>query len=261
LALARGLDAIALTDHDTVSGVAEARATAVGTKLEVVAGVEINAEGDGTSLHVLGFYVDPQNSSLLYKLRTMRDARLQRAHKMLARLREMGMPLTWKDVQALAGGESVGRPHVARALLDQGYVATVQEAFDRFIGPGCPAHVSRLRLSPAETIQAIIQAGGVPVLAHPAHSGPGVVERIPEFAGCGLRGLEVYYPHHSPNEVEMLLRLCRKHALIATGGTDFHGPDSEEGAPLGSVHVPKECAERLRGLATNVAGRASAPRG
>lgn len=249
LALARGLRVIALTDHDTVSGVTEAQAAAARAEIEVIAGVEINAEGGGTSLHMLGFYIDPRNPSLTEKLRTMRDARLKRARKMLERLREMGMPLDWEKVQALAGGESVGRPHVARALLDQGYVETMQEAFERFIGPGGPAHVPRLRLSPAETIRAIVGAGGVPVLAHPAHSGPAAVARIPEFVGYGLRGLEVHYPHHSPDEVEMLLGLCREHGLIATGGSDFHGPDSEEGAPLGSVYVPPVCAERLRAAA------------
>jgi predicted metal-dependent phosphoesterase TrpH len=261
LALARGLRVIALTDHDTVSGVVEAQAVAAGTGLEVVAGVEINAAGGGTSLHMLGFYIDPQNSPLTEKLRAMRYARLGRARKMLERLRELGMPLEWEDVQALAGGESVGRPHVARALLDQGYVTTVKEAFERFIGLGGPAHIPRLRLSPTEAIQAIVEAGGVPVLAHSAHSGPAVIARIPEFVGDGLRGVEVYYPYHSPDEVEMLLELCREYDLIATGGTDFHGPDSEEGAPLGSIHVPIECADRLREAAINAAGRASAPRG
>ena len=254
MALARGLHVIALTDHDTVGGVAEAQAAASGTEIEVIAGVEINAEGDGTSLHMLGFYVDPQSPSLAEKLRMMRDARLGRAREMIERLSEMGLPLAWEEVRALAGGESVGRPHVARALLNKGYVATVQEAFDRFIGPGCHAHVPRLRLSPAEAIQVIVVAGGVPVLAHPAHSGFAVVERIPELVDYGLRGLEVYYPHHPPDEIEALLRLCWEQGLIATGGTDFHGPDSEEGAPLGSVHVPMACAERLRAAITNAVG-------
>jgi predicted metal-dependent phosphoesterase TrpH len=261
LAQARDLRVIALTDHDTVSGVAEAQAAAAGTELEIIAGVEINAKGDGTSFHMLGFYVDPQNPSLTEKLRAMCDARLGRARKMIERLGEMGMPLKWEEVQALAEGESVGRPHVARALINKGHVATVQEAFERYIGPGCPAHVSRLRLTPAETIQAIVEAGGVPVLAHPAHSGPAAVKRIPKFVTHGLRGLEVYYPHHSPDEVEMLLSLCQEYDLIATGGTDFHGPDSDEGAPLGSIHVPMACADRLREAATNAAGRASAPQG
>jgi predicted metal-dependent phosphoesterase TrpH len=254
LALERGMAVIALTDHDTLAGVSEAQAAAAGTGLEVIAGVEINAEADGTpgdeaALHILGFYVDPHHPPLNEKLRAVRNARLERARRMIERLRELGVELAWEEVEALAGGESVGRPHVARALLNAGHVKTVQEAFDRFIGPGRPAHVPRLRLTPAETVQAIVAASGVPVLAHPAHSGSAVIERIPELVGCGLRGLEVYYPYHSPEEVDMLLGLCREHGLIATGGTDFHGPDSEEGAPLGSVYVPLACAEQLREMA------------
>jgi predicted metal-dependent phosphoesterase TrpH len=229
-----------------MGGVVEAQAAAAGTGLEIIAGVEINAEGDGASLHVLGFYVDPQHPALSEKLWAMQDARLGRARRMLERLSELGVDLAWEEVQALTGGESVGRPHVARALLNRGHVGTIQEAFERFIGPGGPAYIPRLRLTPAETIEAIVEAGGVPVLAHPAHSGPVVVARIPEFVNYGLRGLEVYYPLHSPEEVEMLLGLCREHGLIATGGTDFHGPDSDEGAPLGSIYVPLECARRLR---------------
>jgi predicted metal-dependent phosphoesterase TrpH len=133
LALERGLQAIALTDHDTTGGVAEAQAAAAETGLEVVAGVEINAagdeaSGDGMALHILGFYVDPQNSRLDEKLRMMQDARLGRARRMIERLGEMGMPLDWEEVQALAEGESVGRPHVARALVNGGHVETVQEA-------------------------------------------------------------------------------------------------------------------------------------
>jgi predicted metal-dependent phosphoesterase TrpH len=265
LALERGMAVIALTDHDTLGGVAEAQAAATGTGLEVIAGVEINAEaggmpGGGAALHVLGFYVNPRDPPLNEKLRVVQDARLERARRMIERLRKLGMPLAWEEVQALAGGESVGRPHVARALLNRGYVTTIREAFDRFIGPGRPAHVPRLRLAPAEAIQAIVEAGGVPVLAHPAHSGPATVACIPRLVDCGLRGLEVYYPLHSPEDVEALLDLCRQHDLLATGGTDFHGPDSEEGAPLGSIYVPLACAGRLRAAATNAVDRASTPR-
>ncbi|MFQ6102411.1 MAG: PHP domain-containing protein [Anaerolineae bacterium] len=246
LSLERGLAVIALTDHDTLGGVAEAQQAAVGTGLEVIAGVEVNSEGAWGDLHFLGYYVDPENRPLREKLQAMRDARVGRARKMVQRLSEMGMPLEWEEVRALASGESVGRPHVARALLNRGYVKTMQEAFDRFIANGGPAYVPRLRLIPPEVIQAIIEAGGVPVLAHPSHSGPAAVERIPEFVGYGLRGVEVYYPGHSPEEIEMLLELCREYGLLATGGTDFHGPGSSEGAPLGSVYVPLECVERLR---------------
>jgi predicted metal-dependent phosphoesterase TrpH len=253
LALERGLDAIAITDHDTVEGITEAMAAAVGRGLEVIPGVEISAEsGTSTSLHILGFYIDPQDSLLTSKLKVMRDARLGRASRMVDLLYELGIEVTWDKVAALAVGESVGRPHVARALLDRGYVTTIQEAFDRFIGPGCPAYVSRQRMSSEETIQAIVTAGGVPVLAHPAHSGSAIVDRIPEFVTYGLCGLEVYYPHHSRADVDMLLALCQEYELIATGGTDFHAPDNAEGAQLGSIYVPSVCVEQLRNKVSGV---------
>jgi predicted metal-dependent phosphoesterase TrpH len=190
--------------------------------------------------------VDPESGPLRKRLRTIQDVRVERARKMVERLGEMGMALEWGAVRALAGGRSVGRPHVAQALFDRGYVETLQEAFDRLIGRECPAYVPRLRLTPLEAIQMIAAAGGVPVIAHPVHSGPAVVARIPEFRGYGLRGVEVYYPHHSPETIEMLLELCREYGLLVTGGSDFHGSGVEGGTLLGGVYVPRECAERLR---------------
>lgn len=247
LALAHELDAIALTDHDTLSGVAEAQQAAVGTELEVIAGVEINSEGEWGDLHFLGYYIDLENAQLQERLQALRDARVERARKMLGRLRDMGMTLGWEAIRALAGGDSIGRLHVARALLDRGYVRTIQEAFDRFIGRDGPAYVPRLRLTPPEVIGTITEAGGIPVIAHPVHSGPAAVERIPEFANYGLRGVEVYYPHHSSEDIEMLLRLCRDYRLLFTGGSDFHhGQRVREGVALGSVFVPWECVEHLR---------------
>lgn len=262
VAIEQGLGIIALTDHDTLGGVAEAQAAAKETGLEVIAGVEINAAGSGVALHILGFYVDPQDPLLNEKLQAMRNSRLDRARRMIERLGEMGMAVDFDRVQGLAGGETVGRPHVARALVERGYVSSVREAFERFIGPTGPAHIPRLRLMPKETIEMILHAGGVPVLAHPAHSGPTVIARITEFVEYGLCGLEVYYPHHPPEDVAMLEEMCRELRLVATGGSDFHGPNSSEGAALGSVHVPLECAERLReAAATRGAGPAIAPRG
>jgi predicted metal-dependent phosphoesterase TrpH len=258
LALERGLAVIALTDHDTLGGVAEAQRAALGTGLEVIAGVEVNSEGEWGDLHFLGYYVDPENGRLQDRLRAIRDGRVERAHKMLGRLRELGMALEWAEVRALAGGDSVGRPHVAQALLNRSYVRTLQEAFDRFIGNDGPAYVTRPRLTPPEVIQAITEAGGVPVIAHPVHSGAAAVARIPEFVSYGLRGVEVYYPDHSPEVIEMLLGLCRKYGLLATGGSDFHGVGIKEGGQLGSVHVPLECVERLREAAafrTRIAGQ------
>jgi hypothetical protein len=237
---------IALTDHDTLGGVAEAQQAALGTGLEVIAGVEVNSEGEWGDLHFLGYYVDPENGPLRKRLRAIQDVRVERARKMVERLGEMGMALEWETVRALAGGRSVGRPHVAQALFNRGYVETLQEAFERFIGRDGPAYVPRLRLTPSEAIQMIAAAGGVPVIAHPAHSGPAAVARIPEFVGYGLRGVEVYYPHHSPEEIEMLLELCREYGLLVTGGSDFHGSGVKGGTLLGEVYVPLECAERLQ---------------
>lgn len=249
LALEAGLTVMALTDHDTLSGVGEASRAAAGTGLEVIPGVEINSEGDWGDLHLLGYFVDVENGPLQERLQVVRDARLGRAYAMVKRLAEMGMLLEWERVLELASGESVGRPHVARALLERGYVQTQQEAFDRYISNDGPAYVSRLRLTPPEVIHLVLEAGGVPVLAHPAHSGPAIVAHIPELVTYGLRGLEVYYPHHMPRDILTLLRLCRRHNLFATGGSDFHGVHHGEGALLGSVDVPPECVEQLRAAA------------
>jgi len=246
LALERGLAVIALTDHDTLGGVAEAQRAALGTGLEVIAGVEVNSEGEWGDLHFLGYYVDPENGPLRERLQAIRGVRVERARKMVERLGEMGMALGWEEVRALASGHSVGRPHVAQALFNRGYVETLQEAFDCLIGRDGPAYVPRLRLTPPEAIQMIAGAGGVPVIAHPAHSGPPAVTRIPEFVRYGLRGVEVYYPHHSLKEIEVLLELCREHGLLVTGGSDFHGSGVEGGTSLGEVCVPLECAERLQ---------------
>ncbi len=246
LAVERGLVAIALTDHDSLSGIAEAQQAAAGTPLEVIAGVEISCEGEWGDLHLLGFYVDQANGRLSSQLEEMRAGRLKRARRMVARLQDLGLELEWEEVQALAGGESVGRPHVARALLNRGHVSSVEEAFAIYLGRSGPAYVARTRVTPCEAVATITEAGGVPVLAHPACSGERAIARVAGLADCGLRGLEVHYPHHAPSDVKRLLGLCERHGLLATGGSDFHSPNGGEGAALGSVDVPLECLERLR---------------
>ena len=245
LAIQRGLGTIALTDHDTLGGVAKAQRAAAGSGLEVISGTEVSSEGEWGDLHILGYYVSLTSDPLNKMMQEMQNSRLGRARKMVQRLGELGMPLEWEHVQALAGGESVGRPHVARALLERGYVVTLQDAFDHFLANGGPAYVPRLKLTPEKVIRTIIAAGGVPVLAHPGYYWD-ILERLPEFVGYGLCGLETYYPNHSPAEIKSLERLCQKYNLIPTGGSDFHGPGFEEGAPLGSVDVPAKCVAQLR---------------
>lgn len=243
LALSQGLTAIALTDHDSVSGVAEAQAAARGTGLEVIPGVEISSDWPVGDFHILGLYLDPQDGPLCERLSAMRAARVGRAQKMLERLAALGMPLTWEEVLPTVNGCAIGRLHIARAMLRRGYISSLGEAF-RYIGRNGPAYVPRMRITPVEAINLIRQAGGVAILAHPAASG--VVEHIPTLASLGLQGIEVFYPDHSFEDVKALLRLAHQYGLLVTGGSDFHGLEPGAGAPLGARGVPARCLRPLR---------------
>lgn len=243
LALEQDLAAIAIVDHDTTAGIAEAQEAAFGTGLEVVPGVELSAEGEWGDFHILGLYVNLQNGPLQKRLETLREGRVARAVRMLERLAALGVPLEWEDVAGLAGKAAVGRMHIARALVQRGYVANIGEAFQRYIGWGGPAYVPRARLSPAEAIHLIREAGGVAVLAHPAASG--VVAHIPMLVSLGLQGIEVYYPEHSPEDVNALLGIARCYRLLITGGSDFHG-EPGAGALLGSLDVPFHLLQEVR---------------
>ncbi len=244
MALRQGMEVIALTDHDTTAGIGEAQQAAAGSPLEVIPGLEINTEGPDGDVHVLGYYINPGYEPLQERLRTLREARLVRARKMIERLAELGMPLKWERVLEIAGQDSaVGRPHIARALVEAGYVATAREAFDRYIGNDGPAYVPRLRMRPEEAIVVIHQAGGVAVLAHPDHHP--ILERLPDLVEAGLDGLEVYYPEHTPEDVARLGALATRYGLLMTGGSDFHGPGLGKNAPMGSVPLPAGVVSRL----------------
>jgi predicted metal-dependent phosphoesterase TrpH len=246
LAIERGLSAIAITDHDTLGGIREAQKAASDTPLEVVPGVEINAEGAWGDLHFLGYFVNPENETLRGQVQANRDARRERARNMVRTLTDLGMPLAWSEVQALGDDGTIGRLHIAQALLNHNYVETHEEAFERFIGRDGPAYFPRLQLEPHEVIQTIVEAGGVPVLAHPAHSGPAAIDAIPDLVRLGLRGIEVCHPDHSPQTVGNLLELSRAYGLIRTGGSDFHGPGVARRGTLGSPSAPPGCVEQLR---------------
>ncbi|MBC7225738.1 MAG: PHP domain-containing protein [Thermoflexales bacterium] len=245
LALEQGLAAIALTDHDTVEGLAEAWAAASGTGLEVVPGVEISSDWPVGDFHILGLYIDPWDGPFNECLQSMKAARLGRARKILERLAALGMPLEWDEVARFCTGNcAIGRLHIARAMVQRGYVSDVHQAFQRYIGRDGPAYVPRLRMTPVEVIGLIRRAGGVAVLAHPAASG--VVEYIPILASMGLQGVEVWYPDHSPEDVRLLFQLARQYHLLVTGGSDFHGLESGAGAPLGSVDMPLQVLWQLQ---------------
>ena len=245
MALERNLIAIAITDHDTTAGIDEALEAARGTGLEVIPGVEISCDVPHEEVHLLGYYFDHRHPALRGKLRAMRDARLQRAKGMLARLAALGFPLPWEVVAELAGDGSVGRPHIARAMVRMGYVASTDEAFVLYIGRNGPAYVERYKISPLDAVSLIKAARGLPVLAHPLK----VTHFLPDLVERGLAGLEVYYNGYSDEDIRGLADLARKFDLIPTGGSDFHGPGVVDTVEMGGVWVPVESVERLRSLA------------
>lgn len=241
LAHQRGLSLIALTDHDAVEGIDEAIDAGAWWGVAVIPGVEISAFAGEVELHILGYLIRHGDAGLQATLEGYRSSRLQRAETMLARLEALGMPLNWEDVQRLAGRGSTGRPHVARALVEAGYVTSVAEAFERYLRPGMPAYVPRAKASPEEAIQRIHDAGGLAVLAHPWT----VAEHVAGLRERGLDGLEIFYPGYGPNVIHYLRALASEQGLICTGGSDFHGQSANPDNAIGGVDVPRECLRTL----------------
>jgi predicted metal-dependent phosphoesterase TrpH len=223
-----GLDGLAISDHDTVKGIEEAYIflAAHPLPLQFIPGIEMNTEVEENEIHILGYFIDYHNSRLLHRLEEIKEARWERARKMVYRLKSMGLAISFEQVEKLAQGDLIGRPHVARALTEKGYVFSVKEAFDKYIGKGRPAYVPRYKFMPREAIELIKGAGGVPILAH-----PGLLrnkELIHEVIDLGIAGLEVYYPEHTSQQVDGFLQLCQQFNLLVTGGSDFHGTGRHE---------------------------------
>ncbi|HTZ28814.1 MAG TPA: PHP domain-containing protein [Streptosporangiaceae bacterium] len=248
-AAAAGLDVVALTDHDTMAGIAPA-AAALPPGLTLVPGLELSCVGDGRSMHLLGYLCDPGDPALAAETALIRDDRVHRARAMVARLRELGAPVTWEQVAALAGDAVVGRPHIARALAEAGVVATPADAFSaEWIADGGRAHVGRYAPDAARGIALVRAAGGVPVLAHPRSPGYEITDEvIAGLAAAGLAGLEVFHPDHDHSERMRLTQLANSLDLVMTGGSDDHGSFNDSG--LGSETTPPEQYERLLALAT-----------
>ncbi len=257
-----GMSAIALTDHDTVGGVDELlEACQRSGAVRGVPGVEISVDGRYGSMHLLGYLVDHHHPALVKAIDCVRNERTQRNEAILANLNDRGMELTMERIQALASGDVVGRPHFAKAIVEDGRVRSMREAFDRYLGDRGTCYVSVFRFPVESAIEAIHEAGGVAVLAHPVVLRLGVNaldEFVGELAAMGLDGLEVFYPEHTGKHVREFRRLMDKYALVASGGSDFHGsrsPDIKMGAGFGALHVDDEI---LVGLESRVADRAGA---
>lgn len=248
LAAQRGLAALAITDHDTVEALAPAR-QAAGPALELVPGIEMSCALGDLDLHLLGYYLDPEDAALLERLARFRAERLARAEAILERLHALGIELGREQVLEIAGEGVVGRPHVAHALLRGGHVGSLDDAFRRYLSPHGAAYVPRPAFHPREAIELIHAAGGVSVLAHPGpHLADAVVESL---AADGLRGIEVWHPQHAPPTVRRYQSLAQRLGLLETGGSDFHG--EMRGAQLGDLPVPLSVLGPLK-LAAGVAG-------
>lgn len=249
LAAKKGLSIIAITDHDSLIGIEPALLAAERfPALKVIPGLEINTDIPNAEVHILGYFVNHRDDELNQSLERLRDSREFRAQKILGKLGELGIDIEWNQVLESASGGAVGRPHIARAMLEQGYVTSMQEAFNMYIGRQGPAYVERARLSPLDATKLIVKAGGLPVLAHPADL-DSVEKFVIELKEVGLVGLEAYYNRYDQKTIQRLVFLANKHGLITSGGSDFHGFGDEKETPMGAVDVPFDCAERLIALA------------
>ncbi|HXE71514.1 MAG TPA: PHP domain-containing protein [Candidatus Nitrosotenuis sp.] len=243
LALARGLTALAITDHDTTEAFSPAREAARGYRLEVIPAVEINTQKAGREVHILGYYIAPDDPGLAASFREVRRWRLARLEAMVERLGRLGMPVELSRVLAGATG-TVGRPHLARVLVEDGLVPDIQTAFDLYLAQSRPAYVPRQDLSPERAIELIRAAGGVAVAAHPGLVGDDAL--LEELVEAGLQGVEAYYPQHGPLEVQRYAQFALRRGLLVTGGSDFHGPEARYRVQLGEMALPPGVLERLK---------------
>lgn len=244
-----GVTIIAIADHDSVDGIAPALAAANAFPwLKIIPCVEISTDIPHAEVHVLGYFIDYADQKLKAALERFRNSRQERARRMVTKLENLGIHIDWQRVKEIAGSGSIGRPHIAQAMLEKGYIASIKEAFTKYINRDGPAYVEREKMTPAEAVELILQAKGLPVLAHPfTVNNPEAM--VVELKAAGLIGIEAYYDGYTGEEINRLVALAKRHNLIATGGSDYHGLDIGTETMIGGVNVPMESVERLTALA------------
>jgi hypothetical protein len=259
LAAERGLDVVGLTDHDTTNGLVEAGAAAAADGIELVPGVELSTVREGEGMHVLCYFMDPTHPEFKAELQRLQDDRFTRGERMVAKLRELGYPITFDRVRQIAQGGNIIRPHVAQALVEAGVVPTVKEAFsDELIGSRGPAYVEKHALHPGQAIDLIHRAGGACVLAHPGtwrEVSPVPVAFIEELVDAGLDGIEAAHPEHTPEMELAYVEMAERWGLIWTGSSDCHGTRYDP-VRLGSRSTAPEQLERLKARASELRARA-----
>ena len=253
----RGLRVICISDHDTTNGLPEAlQAAAAYPDLAIVPGIELSTDIPGSEIHILGYFVDHYDERLQSILNDFRDGRRNRGRRMVENLNAMGVSISWERVQEIAGDASIGRPHIARALVEGGYVQYPKDAFDKYIGRNGPAYAERVKLTPADAVRMLLDRGALPVMAHPTYSASksdrGAVDSLPgilaELTAAGLVGMEVYYGDYTPEQVKWLRGLADDFGLIPCGGSDYHAAGNPGEPQPGSVGPPMSSVDALNAL-------------
>jgi predicted metal-dependent phosphoesterase TrpH len=237
-----GVRLLALTDHDTGLGLEEAAQTCQSLPIDFVPGIELSTEVGQKEVHILGYWLDFHRARLQETLRNLQQDRLRRIRRMAEQLQAIGLPVNVEEVLASKKDGVFGRPQMALAMVKRGYVASIEEAFARYLGIGKPAYVPHWKLTPVQAVELITDAAGLAVLAHPGLAGRD--DLIPALVQAGLGGIEAYYPEHSPQQVQVYLGIARKHHLLVTAGSDFHGEMGKQ-HPLGSPGMPASEAKRF----------------
>lgn len=245
LAAANGVRIFAMTDHDSTEGIVEAKAAAAKhSDLILVPGVELSTDIEGTEVHILGYLTDDilQNEEFQAALTKFRAGRFQRGKGMVEKLNALGKPITWERVLEIAGDASVGRPHVAQALLEAGHVTSIKEAFDLYIGRNGPAYVERDKMEPEEAVATLTRYGAPAVLAHPSYV-KDVESILPGLIAAGLKGMEVYYRDYDDAMQDNLARIAKKYNIMPLGGSDYHGLNNPGEREPGHIPLPSRIAK------------------
>ena len=253
LAIQEGLSAIAITDHDTIQGLQEARAEADGRGFELVPGVELSVNFSKGNMHILGYFIDENDKDFNSVLERVQIARAERNPKILKKLEDIGISISMDELKAISKGGQIGRPHIARVMVEKGYVRSVGDAFEKYLKRGARAYAPKSILEPAEAIRAIKGARGIPVLAHPfsllPKDGDELFSIVESLKKDGLMGMECYYSEHDDAFTGLCLDIAHSLDLIVTGGSDYHGkakPYIKLGRGKGGLRIPYACVEALR---------------
>jgi predicted metal-dependent phosphoesterase TrpH len=240
-----GLEVVALADHDSVDGIAPALEEARKlNRLQFIPAVEVSTDVPSGEVHILGYFIDYTSEELAAALERFRYSREGRAQGMVAKLAELGVHISWERVREIAGDGAIGRPHIAQAMLEKGYIGAIKEAFDRYIARDGPAYVERDKMTPEEAVRLILRNRGLPVMAHPS-TAPEPEAMIVELKAAGMVGIEAYYNNYLNEEIGNLIALAKDHGLVITGGSDYHGLDESSETLMGGVEVPMEAVNSL----------------